>query len=306
VVADILTKSIGFLSACSTRPTVSIVLPVYNGEDYLKESINSILGQTYKDFELVIINDGSTDTSQKIIDSFNDLRIVKIKQANMGLVATLNIGISKARGKFIARQDADDISQPLRLQRQVEMMHKYFDLAAVGTMATVIDGKGRATDQYDYPKSDAALRLALFSYNPIVHGSMMIRSATLKVVGVYDPSTYPAEDYDLWRRLVRHGKIMNIDERLYSYRRHEGGVSLSNQDRQTEELLNVRKKYFGHSYFILKNPLTVRRALGESPELASTVWLLLRVSALRLRPLNFLFLLISIVLALPKLAGGSR
>jgi len=285
-----------------SNPRLSVVMSVYNGESYLKAAIDSILTQTFRDFELILINDGSSDGTQKIIDSCKDPRIVKIEHENKGLVASLNIGVAKARGEFIARQDADDESLPTRLQKEVAWLDAHPGTVVVGTRAVEINGRGEPTGQLDYPTDDASLRLAILSYTPFAHGSIMFKKSAIEQAGGYRADAYPAEDVDLWHRLIILGKVANLPERLYKFRVNTEGISLSNVERQIVKIRSVRRQIFKDARLVLASPLTVRRALAKdnSPEYKKSTKLLLRVSVFRGRPLTTLFVLSSIILALPK------
>lgn len=284
-------------------PKVSVILPVYNGEKFLKEAINGILAQTFKDFELIIINDGSTDGTQKIIDSYKDKRIFKLKQENKGLVASLNRGIELSKGEYIARHDADDISLPIRLEKQVSYLDSHPGSVLIGTRATEINESGRETGVLDYPNDDAAIRLALFSYTPFAHGSVMYKKEIIKKIGGYTAGAWPAEDYDLWSKLLTLGSAANLKERLYKFRMNSEGISLTNQQKQTAKILEVRRRAFKDLRVILRSPLTVRKALSKTnnQEMRHNAYLLWRVSILRLRPINAIFMMASLMLALPLL-----
>lgn len=284
------------------NPMVSIVMPAYNAEKYIARAIDSILGQTFQDFELIINNDGSTDKTQAIIDKYKDPRIVSLREKkNVGIVTALNNALSVARGKYIARQDADDTSAPLRLQRQVEMMHKHHHLVLVGSRAVSVDTKGKKTGSLDMPLSDNAIRVGLFSYNPFIHGSVLFRSDVLTKVGTYRQEAWPAEDYDLWQRLVREGDAMNIDEPLYSFTVNESGISQSNLKKQADKTVVVRRDVFNSSARILGGILTLRRALPDQPAgqaFKKNVRLVARVSLLHLQPINFTVACLNLLLAL--------
>lgn len=209
------------------RPLVSVLLPVFNGERYLREAIDSILGQSYRNFELIIINDGSRDGTGSIIEQYGDPRIRYYKQANMGLAATLNLGIGFARGRYVARQDQDDVSRPTRLEQQVRFLDDHPEFGMVGTRAEIwVEGES-STVSFKHPCDDEALRFNLLFNNPFVHSSMMIRTEVFSEVGTYctDKSRQPPEDYELWSRVARRFKVGNLPEVLHVYR--ETGSSMS-------------------------------------------------------------------------------
>jgi glycosyltransferase involved in cell wall biosynthesis len=216
-------------------PKVSVILPVYNGEEYLAEAIESILKQTFRDFELIIIDDGSQDKSAEVVRRFNDPRIRFIEQSNHGLAATLNIGISMAKGEYIARQDQDDVSLPQRLKRQSDFLDGHKDYGLVGSWADIRKGREQKIRAYfKPPRQDVLLRFDLIFGNPFVHSSVMVRKSVFDSVGLYsvDRVRQPPEDYELWSRVARCCKLSNLPDSLLVYREvptsmtKSGGVSL--------------------------------------------------------------------------------
>ncbi len=210
-----------------TDPLVSVVLPVYNCEQYLGEAIESILNQTFASFEFIIIDDGSKDRSAEVMKEFQDERIRIVHQPNQGLAATLNRGISQARGQYIARQDQDDLSYPERLARQVAHMEAHPDCVLLGTWAQILE-VDRAVDRFHrHPVDEAELRYLMLFNNPFVHSSVMLRKQAVQQVGGYttDPERQPPEDFELWSRLSRVGQVANIGEVLLAYREIPGSMS---------------------------------------------------------------------------------
>lgn len=209
------------------EPLVSVVLPVYNGQPYLGEAIASILSQTLKDFELIIINDGSKDDSDAAIRSFDDPRIRYYPQANQGLAATLNLAVKQARGKYIARQDQDDISVPNRLEQQVAFLEGNPKVGIVGSWARIIVGKTPVDRELKHPVGNTEMQFMALFDSPLVHPSVMIRREVFDVVGFYstDPQRQPPEDYEFWSRVVQYYELANIPEYLLTYREVEGSMS---------------------------------------------------------------------------------
>ena len=201
-------------------PLVSVLLPVYNGEEYLAEAIQSILDQTYKRFELIIINDGSSDRSAEIIRSYHDDRITALEQENCGLASTLNRAISMVQGKYLARQDQDDISLPQRFEKQVAFLDSHPAYGMVGTWAEIWDNIRKTDRVHRHPVDSLVLKFELLFNNPFVHSSMMIRKTAIEKVGMYslDKLRQPPEDYELWSRMARYYEIANIPETLMIYR----------------------------------------------------------------------------------------
>jgi len=193
-----------------TNTTISIIMPVFNAEKYIHEAIESILNQTFTDFEFIIINDGSSDETQNIILRFNDPRIkLYNNDFNMGLVYSLNKGIQYARGKYIARMDADDISLPHRLEIQVNYLNLNQSIGVVGSNCIYINKDGVKGDKTNLPIDHQSIAWLLFFSVPIIHPSVMIRSEILKFTNGYDSlivtasrERYSAEDYNLWIRLL--------------------------------------------------------------------------------------------------------
>ena len=236
------------------KSLVSVVLPCYNTEPYIEGAVRSILNQTFQDFELIIVNDGSTDQSSKILAKLSDSRIKIIHQANQGLVASLNRGIKQATGRYIARQDADDMSEPTRLEKQISMMEANSDLAIVGTSMSVINGEGRALHKHAVLLNDPELRQELLIRSPFAHGSVMFRRDFAIQAGLYSQKFWPAEDYEFWTRLSDFGKLSNINEFLYHYRQNNEGISMKNQNLQTSMLHAVQDKVWmeRHKYITRK------------------------------------------------------
>ncbi|WP_187774863.1 glycosyltransferase family 2 protein [Pedobacter sp. BS3] len=202
-------------------------MPVYNAEKYLKESIESILNQSYPDFEFIIINDGSTDDSLNIIQSYQeqDKRIKIINQSNQGISKALNNGISIAKGKYIARMDADDISMPHRLKVQIDFLNKTSKALAVGSNAMYIDVDGN----YLYTSSSAVSWFAIqreLPQNPFFHSSVMFKKAAWSQVGGYrEDIVHYFEDKILWNQFAQIGELHNIKEPLIYYRLNPESVS---------------------------------------------------------------------------------
>jgi GT2 family glycosyltransferase len=212
----------------NTSPRISVILPVFNAARFLGDSIRSVLDQTFLDFELIIINDGSTDASADIISRFSDPRIISLSQPNMGLAATLNKGVSMARGELIARQDNDDISLPLRLQSQFVRMIREPSLVLLGTAATIIDEAGKPTGRYhDHPTEPAELKYRLLFDNPFVHSSVIFRKPAFLKAGGYSTDEGIFEDYELWTKLADTGRVANLEGRLLQYREVSTGMSKS-------------------------------------------------------------------------------
>lgn len=211
----------------SIHQPVTVLMPVYNGEKYLREAVDSILAQTYREFEFLIINDGSTDGTRGILESYGDPRIrVMDNDENRGIVYTLNRGLKQAAHDLIARQDADDLCAPHRLQRQVEYLGKHPDVALVGSRAANIDERGSAVygKVFDKPVGAHAIRWYMFFDNPFVHTSVMFRkNVILDRFGGY-PEFRLCEDYELWSRVAREGPVTVLAECLVTQRVHSNSL----------------------------------------------------------------------------------
>jgi hypothetical protein len=194
-------------------------MPVYEAAPYVGDAVRSVLAQTFTDFELLVIDDGSSDASAEVVESFTDPRIHFVRnERNLGLTPTLNRGLSLARGEFVARQDADDLSEPERLARQVAFLDAHRDTALVGTWYRKIDADGRITAERRLPVRDAELRWAMLSYCPIVHSAATFRRDVVLALGGYDERFVYAQDFDLWSRVAAHHRVANVPEILVRYR----------------------------------------------------------------------------------------
>lgn len=213
----------------STRPLISVLLPAYNAERFIRPAVDSILAQTFRDFELIILNDGSRDRTSEIIHTYTDDRIVVVEHANMGLGATLAKGLELAKGKYIARQDADDISLPERLSKQVNYLDQHPEIALLGSWAQIMQENGELVNRYHrHPSSPEVLRFDLVFNNPFVHSSVLFRKAEALEVGGYAPERHAFEDFDLWSRISRKHGVSNLPEVLLHYREVDSGISKSN------------------------------------------------------------------------------
>jgi hypothetical protein len=208
-------------------PRVSVVLPVYNGLPYLHAAISSILSQSFEDFELIVIDDGSVDGSASVLDDFDDQRIRFFQQANQGLARTLNHGISIACGTYVARQDQDDLSHPDRLALQVAYMEAHKDCVLVGTWAQIMEVDRLVERFHRHPVDEPTLRYQLLFNNPFVHSSVLFLRSAFQQVGGYttDLARQPPEDYELWSRLSRIGSVANLGQVLVVYREIPGSMS---------------------------------------------------------------------------------
>ncbi len=227
---------------------VTVLMPVYNGENYLKEAIESILKQSHTEFELLIINDGSTDLTENIILSYTDPRIRYIKnQKNIGLIDTLNLGFDVAKGKYIARMDADDISHPLRLEKQISFLEVNGDVGILGTAFTYIGDK---EESVTHPEKHETIRFASLFYNPFCHPSVMIRKEIMDGNQLKFKKKYiHAEEYKLWTELLSKTKGHNLKDNLIFYRSHPTQVSQIHLKDQLSMNHLIQKEYLEEAGF---------------------------------------------------------
>lgn len=205
-------------------PLVSVVMAVKNGGQLMREAIDSILNQTFADFEFIIINDGSTDNTLEILGEYDDPRIKVYSQENRGVARSANRGMALVQGKYIARQDHDDISLPTRLEKQVEYLEAHPECGLLGTAAEIWSPTGPTGRYHDHPTSSPLLKFELIFNNPFVHSSIIFRRDVIKLVGLYDPTT-PLDDYHFISRVSRSYLVSNLAERLVIYRENDNSLS---------------------------------------------------------------------------------
>ena len=233
---------------------ISVILPVYNAENYLKDAIDSILNQTYQNFELIIVNDGSTDSSEEIINSYKSNKIKYIEnKENLGLIKSLNFGLDKAKGKYIVRMDADDISLPSRLKVQYNYMEENPDVVACGTY---IQHFGENLKIRKYPLTDEDVRLFFVFRSPIAHPSAIMQAVFFKGDNAvqYNKDYLYAEDYKLWSDLMCYGKITNIPDCLLKYRVSATQITQKNGGKCIETSQKIRREYINAFFKENKHP----------------------------------------------------
>ena len=263
-------------------PKVTVLMSVYNGERYLREAIDSIWNQTFTDFEFLIVNDGSTDRTAAILRSYDDSRIKIINnENNIGLTKSLNKGLGMARGVYIARMDADDVSMPERLEREVDFLETHHDYAVVGTFVKVLNKNSDVIHIGDKLIEDAKIQEFLKRDNCITHGSAMIRKKCLIDVGHYDESMARSQDYDLWLRLSEKYRLANIPEYLYMWRKHNENI---------EAKYMAEQKIFVVLAMVKNNILDVEQATTRFIDL-----IVEKNLVSRFKPLTIVFLLINLI-----------
>ena len=222
------------------KPAISVCMPVYNAERYLTEAVDSVLAQTFGDFEFIIVDDGSTDGSREMLNHYasTDPRVRMIRRPNLGVRKTLNDCLQLARGEFIARMDADDMCLPDRFELQVNYLRKHPDVVLLGCAYDLIDGAGRLLRHLKQPQdNDSLQQICLSGRTPICHPSAMMRREPTLRVGGYDEEFTVAQDLDLWLRLGEVGKMACLPQTLVKYRLHEKSISEAKQEQQ---VVNMR------------------------------------------------------------------
>lgn len=234
---------------------ISVILPAYNAELYLREAIDSVLTQTFNDFELIVLNDGSIDQTENIILSYDDSRIIYVKnEQNLGLIGTLNKGMALAKGKYIARMDADDICFPERFEKQVAFLENNKEYIICGTSAYRFHNDILDRKAFNVPLSDESIRVRLFFNSGFIHPSVMFRADVVKAHHIVFNEAYKyAEDYFFWMDLLKYGKGFNLKEKLLYYRvvaTSQTAVGNSNIEKRKEIIGNIHRRYF-RDYHIL-------------------------------------------------------
>ncbi len=264
----------------TSRPIVTVLMPVHNGEEHLREAIDSVLGQTFPDFELLIINDGSSDQSVEIIGSFADQRIRLLHNTrNEGIEESLNRGIQAAQGVYLVRMDCDDICVSTRLENLVDFMNRQPETGICGSFVKTI---GTSTHTWTFPCTDREIRCRLLFESCIPHPSVIMRMSEIERHQLrYDTRYLRAEDYDFWVRCAEHMELANYPEVLLHYRIHEKQIGSLHPDAQQQAADRVRERLLQSlGLSITPESLSLHRAIstwrfGNNPELLARVddWL---------------------------------
>lgn len=230
----------------SRTPRVSVVMSVYNGLPYLHEAVESILAQTFTDFEFVIIDDGSTDGSGEVLDEYaaHDERVRVLHQENRGLITSLNRGLEEARGTYIARMDADDISHSERFEKQIEAFKEIDDVVMVSSAFEFMTEAGASRSITDRSEDADLVEWFLLFYNYVGgHSQVMFRRDAAIQAGRYNPQDLHVEDYGLWYRLLQRGRFVCLPDVLLRYRFHAESVSRQNASEQTHHLQQMAQQH---------------------------------------------------------------
>ncbi len=218
------------------KTIVTVLMSVYNGEKYLHTAVDSILKQTFNDFEFIIINDGSIDKTRVILEAYQDERIVLIHQENKGLTSALNKGLSLAKGEYIARMDADDSCMPERLEKQVACLKENPEVVLLGTNCFNVSGDGTLIGQVDLPIDEVEIKWNLLFYNCLRHSTVMFRKKEVKKLGGYKSTICYAQDYDLWLRISERYPIACLKDPLIYYRiPREGTITYEKESEQAKQ-----------------------------------------------------------------------
>lgn len=227
-----------------TSPRVSVLMAVYNGERYLAQAVDSILSQTYTDFEFIIVDDCSTDGTASLLSRYQDSRVRVIRNhQNMRVSRSINQCLPMCRGEYIARMDADDISQPERFATQVTYLDENLDIGVVGCSVDCIDTQGVVIgDQQLALNSGTLMQWNILFNSTFVNSSTMLRRSLLNRVGEYDPSFDPAEDYELWYRLLQVTNGVNLSTCLHQLRLHSDSLSATKNSTQQHNAARVSQR----------------------------------------------------------------
>ena len=242
------------------HPRVSVLMAVYNGQDYLRQALDSVLSQTFAAWELIVVDDGSADATPAILADYaeREPRLRVVAQANSGQTRALNVGLGLARGEYIARLDADDVMRPQRLARQVVYMDAHPEVVLLGTAAELIDERGQPFCTYTLPTGDTRLRHLLIQDNPFVHPSVIMQSSAIGVVRGYNERVQICQDYDLWIRLAQVGRLQNLLEPLTELRIHRQKVTWTRKREESAETLAIRWGAVRRGWY---SPLELRHLL---------------------------------------------
>ncbi|MEA2327720.1 MAG: hypothetical protein QOE68_2679 [Thermoanaerobaculia bacterium] len=230
------------LRALLHAPRVSVLLPVWNGEAFLGEAMESMLRQTFSSFELIVIDDGSTDRTAAIAERFASLdsRVRVLRRAHEGFSPALNAGLAAARGEYVARMDADDISLPQRLEKQVAYLDAHPACVVLGTWIEVVEQAGRHVGLKTFVTTHDEIFAALLRFiSPLAHPTIVARRDVLRGAGGYDARRYPSEDLDLWFRLAESGELANLGEALLQHRRHKAAIGVFEREAMKSMALTI-------------------------------------------------------------------
>jgi GT2 family glycosyltransferase len=251
-----------------TGVAVTVLVPAYNGEAYIGKAIESILSQSYRDFELLLIDDGSHDRTPEILAHYAaaDPRVRILRHDNHGVGYTLNRGMREARGRYIAELGADDVALPGRLEKQVAFMDKHPDYVAVGGYLRIVDPDDRPIGLRKYPTTDERLRACMLLYNPFGSPAIMYRRHAALAAGGYTARFATCEDYDFLLRLAKRGKVANLAEPLTAYRFHGGSTKSTKTIRALRDTVSIKRVAFSEYGY---RPTITARAVNAAQNILS-------------------------------------
>ena len=258
----------------NSEPKISVVIPTYNKSQYLKEAIKGVLNQTYKEIEVIAVDDGSTDNTKEVVKSFNDPRVIYFFQENKRPAAARNSGLRKTKGKYIAFLDSDDLWLKEKLKRQIDFMEKNSEIGLLGTACYEMTEKRKIVGKKIFPIKNKILQKDLIKYNPFIQSSVMIKKEVFDKVGLYDEKFRESEDYDLWLRIAESYKIANLAEPLVMKRYYREGLSPVKDKEQLYFVLEAKKAavhrgqysrwcyfYLLKSWIFMKIPFSLRKII---------------------------------------------
>ena len=223
-------------------PLISVVMAVHNAQPFLQQALDSIFAQNLTDFELIVIDDASTDSSLQVLTNCREPRLILLRNdQNQGLTQSLNKGLAAARGQYIARHDADDFSEPKRFHQQAAFLEKEPRVGLIGTNHYFVDRQNRVLDTVEYPCSNEDLKSLLMKQNCFCHGAVMYRKSCIEAVGGYRTEFRVTQDYDLWLRIAEHFDLANLPSFLYNFRLHTDTISHNKTDLQVSYEYLARK-----------------------------------------------------------------
>jgi glycosyltransferase involved in cell wall biosynthesis len=251
----------------AVTPLVSVLLPVFNGMPFLEQAVKSILGQTFSNFEFIVVDDGSTDETYRLLQSIHDPRVIILRnRTNRGIVCCLNQALVKARGEYLARQDADDISLPRRLELQVGYLEDHPEVGVLGTSFGRIDERGNVYERVYAPTKDWELRLNLLDSSTFLHANVMMRRGLIEKLGGYQEGFPYAEDYELWIRVAEITKLANLPTLLYQCRYRPISISRSYREEQVETIKRIQKEVWNKESSLLET-VELREVFRVTPGL---------------------------------------
>jgi glycosyltransferase involved in cell wall biosynthesis len=232
------------------NPLVSVIMPVYNNDEYVKQAVDSILEQTYPHFELIALDDGSKDNSGKILDEYakRDPRVRVVHKENEGLVKTLNRGIEMSKGELIARMDGDDISFPKRFEQQVAVFQSHPKVVLVAGGFEIIDEENEFLYREVIPAKSEDIKRSMLLRNPVAHGSVMFRRSALDKVGPYSSDCGPTEDFELWTRLATVGDFHGLEQTVFRWRVNFKGITRNNNTAVVENMKRHQDRLWENNF----------------------------------------------------------